>query len=176
MRVKFGVLEQTQGLHLTCQSSSKHVHCVCFRWPKINFWQILTCRGLLYRPHSTIEGQIWCAIADPRYTLTYQISSWSVYSVVLCWWKTHFFAVFWTSAFSGVTIYQKVEHGCTTANLPLSNGIKIVSVLSRLHGKIGCTNSDVQKRDGQTDGQKNPTFLAAPAACEIQAPPNLAWW
>ena len=36
---------------------------------------------------------------------------------------------------------------------PLSNGIKIVSVLQRLHGEIGRTNSDVQKRDGQTDRQ-----------------------
>jgi len=35
-------------------------------------------------------------------------------------------------------------HRCTTTNLLLSNGIKIVSVLQRLHGEIGCTNSDVQ--------------------------------
>jgi len=48
---------------------------------------------------------------------------------------------------------MKVEHGCTTTNLPLSNGIKIVSVLQRLHGEIGRTNSGVQKRDGQTDRQ-----------------------
>jgi len=33
------------------------------------------------------------------------------------------------------------------------NGIKIVSVLQRLHGEIGRTNSEVQKRDGQTDKQ-----------------------
>jgi len=32
-----------------------------------------------------------------------------------------------------------------------------------------------QKRDGQTDRQKNSTFLAIPAAGEILAPPNLAW-
>jgi len=38
-------------------------------------------------------------------------------------------------------------------NLPLSNGIKIVSLLQRLRGEIGRTNSDVQKRDGQTDRQ-----------------------
>jgi len=60
------------------------------------------------------------------------------------------------------------------------NGIKIVSVLQRLHGKIGRTISDVQKRDKQTDRQtdkqtKNSTFLAAPAAGEIRAPPNFAW-
>jgi len=89
------------------------------------------------------------------------------------------FAVFWTSAFSGLANWQqseKVEHGRTTTNIPLSNVIKIVSALQRLHGEIGPTSSDVQKRDGQTDKQtKNSTFLAAPAAGEIGAPPNLAW-
>jgi len=83
-----------------------------------------------------------------------------------------------TSAFSVVANWQqseKVEHGCTTTNLPLSNGIKIVSVLQRFHGKIGRTISDVQKRDEQTDKQtnkKNSTFLATPAAGEIRAPPK----
>ena len=65
--------------------------------------------------------------------------------------------VFYTSAFCGVAIWrrsEKVEHGCPTTNFPLSNGIKIVSVLQRLHGEIGRTNSDVQQRDGQTDKQK----------------------
>ena len=68
------------------------------------------------------------------------------------------FAIFWTSAFSVVANWQqsdKVEHGCTTTNLPLPNGIKIVSVLQRLHGEIGRTISDVQKRDEQTDKQTN---------------------
>jgi len=85
---------------------------------------------------------------------------------------------FWTSAFSGVAIWQqseKVEHGYTTTNLPLSNGIKIVSILQRLNGEIGGTISDVQTRDEQTNKQKNSTFLAASAAGEIRAPPNLAW-
>ena len=69
-----------------------------------------------------------------------------------------YFAIFWTSAFSGVANRQqseKREHECTTTNLPLPNGIKIVSVLQRLHGEIGRTISDVQKRDGQTDKQTN---------------------
>ena len=44
-----------------------------------------------------------------------------------------------------------VEHVCTSTNLPLSNGFKILSVVQRLHGEIGRTNSDVQKRDGQTN-------------------------
>ena len=88
-----------------------------------------------------------------------QISSGSVYSVALCWQKTPIFAVFWTSAFSGVANWQwseKVEHECTTTNLPISsrsNGIKIIFVLQRLHGEIGRTISDVQKLDEQTDKQ-----------------------
>jgi len=64
--------------------------------------------------------------------------------------------LFWTSAFSGVASWQqseKVGHGCTIIDLPLYNGIKIVSVLQRLYGEIGRTISDVQKRDGQTDRQ-----------------------
>ena len=92
------------------------------------------------------------------------------------------FCRFWTSAFSGVANWQQsetVEHGYTTTNLPLSNGIKIVSVLPRLHGEIGRTISDVQKRDKLTDKQtvkqKDSTFLAAPAASEIRAPLKLAW-
>ena len=78
---------------------------------------------------------------------------------------------------------DKVEHCCTTINFPLPNGIKIVSVLRRLHGEIGRKLSDVQKRDEQTDkqtnrqtdSQNNSTFLATPAAGEIPAPPNVAW-
>jgi len=70
--------------------------------------------------------------------------------------KNSNFCHFWTSAFSGVANWQqseKVEHRCTTTNLPLSNGIKIVSVIQRLHGEIGRTISDVQTRDEQTDRQ-----------------------
>jgi len=63
--------------------------------------------------------------------------------------------------------------------IPLFNGIEVVSVLQRIHGEIGCTNSDVQQRVEQTnktDRQtKNSTFLLAPAAREIRAPPHLAW-
>jgi len=144
---------------------------------KHNFGQF----GLLYRPPLTDEGQIWCLIAHPRYTLTCQISSGSVYSVALCWRKPPIFAVFWTSAFSVVANWQqsdKVEHGCTTTSLPLSNGIKIVSLLHRLHGEIERTISDVQKRDGQTNRRtnrqtKNSAFLAAPAAGKIRAPTKL---
>ena len=142
MRAKFGGLEQTQGLH-----SHANFHLNVFTvsasgGQKPQFWANFDFCGLLYRPPLTDEGQIWYAIADPRCTLTCQISSGSVYSVALCWRKTPIFAVF--LQFGVVASWQqsdKVEHGCTTTNLPLPNGIKIVSVLQLLHGKIGRTIS-----------------------------------
>jgi len=100
---------------------------------------------------------MWCAIADPGCTRTCQLSPRSIYSVGSVG-ENPTFAVFWSSAFSDVANWQqpeKVEHGCTTTNLPLSNYINSVSVLQQLHCEIGRTISDVQKRDGQTDRQTN---------------------
>ena len=108
-----------------------------------------------------MRAKFMYAVADPRCTFTCEISSRSVYSVVLCRGKTPIFAVFWTSAFSDVASWhqsQKVQHGCTITNLPLSNGIKFVYILQCLHGEIGRTTSDVQKRDGQTNRQKTQRF------------------
>ena len=113
-----------------------------------------------------------------------QISSRSVYSVAL--WRRKktqflpFFAISWSSAFSVVANWQqsdKVEHGCTTTNLPLPNGIKIVSVLQRLHGEIGRTNSDVQKRDGQTDKQtdRQKTQRFWPPRRRVKSDPHQTW-
>ena len=136
-----------------------------------NFGQILTFWGLLYRRPFTDEGQIWCVIADPRPTFTCEISSRSVYSVVLWRRKTPIFAVFWTSAFSDVANChqsQKVEHRCTTTDLPLSNGIKIVSVLQRLHGEIWRTNTDLQKRDEPTDKKTNKQLETVSIAEPLQ--------
>ena len=73
---------------------------------------------------------------------------------------------------------EKIGHMCTTTDLRLSNGIKIFSVLQRLHGEIRRTNSDVQKRDGQTDRQTKKLNVferpGPPAAGDIGTPPNLA--
>ena len=151
-----------------------------FRGQKPQFWANFDVWGLLYRPPFTDYSQIWYAIADPWYMLTCQISSRSVYSVALCWRKPPIFAIFWTSAFSVVANWQqsdKVEHGCTTTNLPLSNGIKIVSVLQRLHGEIGSTISDDQKCDEltnrQTDKQKTQRFW--PPRRRLKSEPHQTW-
>jgi len=120
-----------------------------------NFGQIFTFWGLLYHLPFTDDCQIWCAIADPRCTLTCQISSRSVYSVALCWRKPPIFAAFGLHHLVLSPIANSLRKLNTGANLPISNGIKIVSVLQRLHGKIGRTLSDVQKRDEQTNRQTN---------------------
>jgi len=95
-----------------------------------------------------------------------QISSRSVNFVVFYWRKTPIFAIFWTSAFSGVDTWQKsdkVEHGCTTTNLSLSNDIKIVFVLQGLHGKIGAQSLTFKSvTDKQTDKKFN--VLATPGS------------
>ena len=136
MRVKFGVLEQTHGLHLHAKFHLNVFLVSASGGQKPQFWSNFDFSRAPVPTPLTNQGQIWCATANPRYTLTCQISSRSVYSVALCWLKTPIFAVFWTSAFSGVANWQqsqKVEHRCTTTNLPLPNGIKIVSVVQRAH-------------------------------------------
>jgi len=71
---------------------------------------------------------------------------------------------------------QKVEHGCTTTYFPLSNGIKIVSVLQRLHGEIWRTNSDVQKRDEQTNRQtKKLSQRFWPPRRWVKSEPHQTW-
>jgi len=71
-----------------------------------------------------------------------------------------------------------VEHACTTTNLPLSNGIKIVSVLQRIHDEIRRTQSltfkSVTDRHTEKQTDKKLNVFAAPAAGEIRAPPSLA--
>ena len=70
-----------------------------------------------------------------------------------------FFCRFWTSAFCDVANWlqsEKVEHESTTTNLLLSNGIKIVSVLQRLHREIGRTTLTFKSvTNRQTDKHTN---------------------
>jgi len=81
----------------------------------------------------------------------------SVYSVALCWRKPQIFAFFglWHLVVSPTgSSLRKLNTGAQLQTFPYPNGIKIVSVL-RLHSEIGHTNSEVQKRDGQTDKETN---------------------
>ena len=89
--------------------------------------------------------------------------------------KNPTFAVFWTSAFSAVANWQqseKAENGVQLQTFPYPMVSKSFLYSNAFMAKSGA-QSDVQKRDEQTDKQtKNSTFLATPAAGEIRAPPN----
>jgi len=83
MRAKFGVLEQSQGVHLPPNVIWLCSLCRLPMGKNHNFWQLLTFMGApvstpFYRwmPHLVYYS-------DPRSTLTCQISYRSVYSVVL---------------------------------------------------------------------------------------------
>jgi len=71
MRVKFGVLEQTQGLQLHAKFHLNLFIVLAFGGQKPQFWAFFYIwGGLLYRHLFIDKGQIWCTIADPRYMLT----------------------------------------------------------------------------------------------------------
>jgi len=131
-----------------------------------SFWQILTLWGApVPTPFYRWGSNLVCYSRPTVYTYLPNFVSIGLFCRPLAAKTPQFLPFFWTSAFSDVANRhqsQKVEHGCATTNLPpiqLSNGIKIFSVLQRFHGEIGRTNSDVQKRDGQTNRQtKNSTF------------------
>ena len=141
---------------LSCQIWSEYVHCVCFRLPKTTivgkFWLF---GAPVPTPFYRWEPNVVCYSRPTVYAYVPKFVSIGLFCRPLLA-KTPNFAVFWTSASSVVASWQqskKVEHECTTTNFPPPNGIKIVSVVQRLHGKIGRTISDVQKREGQTDKQ-----------------------
>jgi len=118
-----------------------------------------------------------------------QISSWSVYSVALEWRNTPNFAIFSTSAFCGVAIWQpteKVERGCTLHNYKPSpiqryQNCFCTPTLSRRNHALKFRRSQARrsqarrsqarrhKRDGQTD--KKLMFFGHPGGGEIRAPP-----
>jgi len=94
MRVKFGVLEQTQGLHCHAKFHLNLFIVSASGGQKPQFWANFDFLGAPV-PTPFTDPNVVCYIADPRYTFTCQISSRSVYSVALCWRKTPIFAVFW---------------------------------------------------------------------------------
>jgi len=149
---------------LTCQISSECVHCVGFRWPKTTilgkFWHFW---GLLYRRPFTDEGQIWCAIGDPRCTLNCQISSRSVYSVVLWRQETPIFGDFcrfWTSAFSDVANWyinlRKLSTGAQLQTFPYPTVSKSFLYSNAFMAKSGVqTLTFTSVTDWQTNRQTN---------------------
>ena len=101
MRVKFGVLEQTQGLHLHAKCHLSLFIVSASGGEKSQFWANFDICGLLCRPPFTDEGQIWYAIVDQGILLC------AKFRIDRCILspsgdeKVHF-CCFWTLAFTGV--------------------------------------------------------------------------
>ena len=119
---------------------------------------VSACGGLCFAD----EGYIWCAIANPRYTLTCQLPSQSAYSVALRRRKLPIFAVVWTSAFCCVANWQqseKVEHSAQLETFPYPTVSK-----SFLYSKVFMAKSGAQSltfnsaTNKQTDKQKTRRF------------------
>ena len=132
---------------------------MCIR-DSYNFGQILTFFGApVSTPFYWWGPNLVCHSRPTVYSYVPNFVSIGLFCRPLAAKNLHFlpiFAIFWTSAFSDVANWhqsQKGEHGCTTTKLPLSNGIKIVFVLQRLHGESGRTTSDVQKCGDQSNRQ-----------------------
>ena len=70
MRAKFGVRQQTQGLHLPTKFHLNEFIASTCGGRKPQFWANFDIWELLYRPPFTDERQIWYAIADPMLTFT----------------------------------------------------------------------------------------------------------
>ena len=130
-----------------------------------NFGQILTFWGLLYQPPFTDESQIWCAITEPRCRLRLR-ATFRLDRFILSpsgGEKPLIFAVFCTSAFSGVANWQqseKVEHGCTTIqNFPYPTVSKWFLYSNAFMAKSGAQSLTFESvKNKQTNKQTNKKF------------------
>jgi len=102
----------------------------------------------------TDEGQIWCARANPRSTLTCQISSWSVYFVALWWLKDpkfyHFIdlnSILWCRQLAAIWESWTRVHNYKTFPYPMVSRSFLYSIAFMAKS---CAQTDVQKRDEQT--------------------------
>ena len=122
----------------------------------------------MYRSPFTNEGQIWYAIADPRYTISAKfrlgrfILSLSGGEKVA---KTPIFAVFWTSAFSVSPVgssLRKLNTGAQQQTFGYPTASKPILYSNAFMVKPGAQSLTFKTvTDRQTDRQtKNSTFLA----------------
>jgi len=142
-----------------------------------NVGQILTFLGLLYWPPFTDEGQIWCAVADPRYTLIFQISSRSVYSVVLWQRKPPFLPFFGLRhlVLSPVGInLRKLSTGAQPQTFPYPTASKSFLYSNAFMAKLGAQSLTFKSvTDRQTDRQKTQRFW--PPRRRMKSEPHQTW-
>ena len=120
-----------------------------------------------------------CYSRPTQYTLACQILSRSVYSVAL-WRQKTIFAVFWTSAFSGVANWQqseKVEHSAQLQTFPYPIASKSFLYSNVFMAKSGAQTLTFKSvTDRQTNKQtetKNSTFW--PPRRRVKSEPHQTW-
>jgi len=142
------------------QISFESVYCATSSVKNRNFGQMLTLGGSYT---FTDEGQIWYATVDRCLRFC---AKFCIYRFILSYSrgeapppkKNCRSLDFGVCGVTNRRHTEKVEHECTTTNIPLSNGVKTVFMFQRLHDEIVCTNSLVQKRDVQTTNKKLYVF------------------
>jgi len=117
---------------VACRISSECVHCLGFWWPKTTIFNRCWHFGApVPTPFYRWESNLVCYSKPAVYAYLLNFVSIGLFCRLLLAKNPNFYR-FWTSAFSDVVNWQqseKVGHGCTTTNLPLSSGIKIVLIL-----------------------------------------------
>ena len=177
MRIKFGVLEQTQGLGPTLTRHISSVFIVSASGgQKPQFWANFDIWGLLYRRLSPImaefgvQQQTHSVRLRAKFRLDWFILSASGGE------KTPFLPFFGLRHLVMSTVggnLRKLNTGAQTTSLPLSNGIKIVSVVQRIHGEIRRTNSDIQKCEKKQTNKKLTVF--GPPRRLVKSEPHQTW-
>jgi len=69
----------------------------------------------------------------------------------------------------------KLEHRCTTTNLPLCKGTIIVLKITLLHSFSVITNFVIPKRDIKNKQKRNITLFLLQPVRDPGSPPYLAW-
>jgi len=150
MRAKFGVLEHTKGLHLQAKFHLNVFILSASDGQKPQFLancDIFGSSCTFYR-----GGPNLVSYSRPTvYVYLRNFVSIGLFCRAVAAENPNF-CRFWTSAFSGVAIWQQLNTVHNYRPSPIQR-YQIVSILPRIHDEIGRTMSDVQKRDEQTNRQ-----------------------
>ena len=144
----------------------------------VKFWNF---GGSCTHPRSTIRAK--CGMPKQTYVICLQAKCHLDQLIVLpLVQKIPYLTIFSTSTIcDGATLCHrdKVECGCKTTNLPLSNSIKIISDFKQLNGNHMFTNFTIQKHDGQTNTNMEPWNFFASGGMQKNEPNHTqqsAWW
>jgi len=144
---------------------------------KPQFWANFDFLGAPIPTPFTDEGQIWCAVADPRYTLTCQISYRSVYSVALCWRKTPilpFFGLQHLLLSQTGSSLRKLDTGTQLQTFPYPTVSKSFPYSNAFMAKSGAQSLAFKSvTNKQTDRQKTQRFW--PPRRRVKSEPHQTW-